>query len=104
VATEELVNRDSDVVFTDHDRPELVSFLESILRLPARYVGLMGSPRHTPPHIAGLRNMGVPDHAIARVHRPLGLNIGSHTPAEIAISALAGIIADRNRRPGGFAF
>jgi len=104
VATEELVNRDSDVVLTDHDRPELVPFLESLLRLPARYIGLMGSQRHTPPHIAGLRNMGVPDHAIARVHRPVGLNIGSHTPAEIALSALAGIIADRNRRPGGFAF
>ena len=38
------------------------------------------------------------------VHRPIGLNIGSKTPAEIAISTLAGLIADRNRRPGGFQF
>jgi xanthine dehydrogenase accessory factor len=41
---------------------------------------------------------------IGRIRRPLGLNIGSHTPAEIAISTLAGLIADRNRRPGGFTF
>jgi xanthine/CO dehydrogenase XdhC/CoxF family maturation factor len=41
---------------------------------------------------------------IGRIRRPLGLNIGSRTPAEIAISTLAGLIADRNRHPGGFQF
>jgi xanthine dehydrogenase accessory factor len=41
---------------------------------------------------------------IARVHRPVGLNIGSRTPAEIAVATLAGLIADRNGRPGGFSF
>nr|WP_279499466.1 XdhC family protein [Actinomadura rubrisoli] len=48
--------------------------------------------------------MGVPAADIARVHRPIGLNIGSRTPAEIAIATLAGLIADRNARPGGFDF
>jgi xanthine/CO dehydrogenase XdhC/CoxF family maturation factor len=38
------------------------------------------------------------------VHRPIGLNIGSRTPAEIAVATLAGLIADRNGRPGGFEF
>jgi xanthine/CO dehydrogenase XdhC/CoxF family maturation factor len=38
------------------------------------------------------------------VHRPIGLNIGSRTPAEIAVATLAGLIADRNHRPGGFDF
>jgi xanthine/CO dehydrogenase XdhC/CoxF family maturation factor len=38
------------------------------------------------------------------VHRPIGLNIGSHTPPEIAVATLAGLIADRNGRPGGFEF
>jgi xanthine/CO dehydrogenase XdhC/CoxF family maturation factor len=46
----------------------------------------------------------VPDQVIARVRRPVGLNIGAQTPAEIALSALAGLIADRSRRPGGFTF
>jgi hypothetical protein len=40
----------------------------------------------------------------ARAHRPVGLNIGSRTPAEIAIATLAGLLADRNARPGGFHF
>ena len=104
VPTEDFVDRDTDVVLTDHDRPELGPVLESFLRLPARWIGVMGSPRHSAPHIEALRQLGVPDQVIARIRRPIGLNIGSRTPAEIAVSTLAGLIADRNRRPGGFQF
>jgi xanthine/CO dehydrogenase XdhC/CoxF family maturation factor len=46
----------------------------------------------------------VPPGEVARVHRPIGLNIGSRTPPEIAIATLAGLLADRNARPGGFDF
>jgi xanthine dehydrogenase accessory factor len=102
--TEDFVTRDTDVVVTDHERPELGQVLESFLRLPARWIGVMGSPRHPAPHVPALRGMGVPDQVIARIRRPIGLNIGSQTPAEIALATLAGLIADRNRRPGGFAF
>ena len=69
-----------------------------------RWVGIMGSPRHPGPHISALKELGVAEEDIARVHRPIGLNIGSRTPAEIAISTLAGLIADRNSKPGGFDF
>ncbi len=34
------------------------------------------------------------------MRRPVGLNIGSRTPPEIAVATLAGLIADRNARPG----
>jgi len=96
------VDGTTDVVVTDHDRPELGYALRDALALPARWVGVIGSRRHTAPHLAALAALGVPDADIARVHRPVGLNIGSHTPAEIAIATLAGLIADRNGRPGGF--
>lgn len=98
------VDATADVVVTDHDREELGKMVRDALRLPARWIGVMGSIRHSAPHIEALRNLGVPDYAIARVRRPIGLNIGSKTPAEIAISTLAGLIADRNRKPGGFTF
>jgi xanthine dehydrogenase accessory factor len=98
------VDGTADVVVTDHDRPELGAALRDVLALPARWVGVIGSVRHTAPHIAALGALGVPDPDIARVHRPVGLNIGSHTPAEIAVATLAGLVADRNGRPGGFAF
>jgi|SRR5215472_1720590 len=94
----------ADVVVTDHHRPELGPVLRDALASPARWVGVMGNPRHPAPHIPALADLGVAPEEIARVHRPIGLNIGSRTPAEIAVATLAGLIADRNGRPGGFAF
>jgi xanthine dehydrogenase accessory factor len=99
------VDAGTDVVVTDHDRPELGTMLRDVLALPNfRWVGVMGSIRHAPPHVEALRGLGVDEAEIKRVHRPIGLNIGSKTPAEIALATLAGLIADRNHRPGGFAW
>jgi xanthine dehydrogenase accessory factor len=95
---------ETDVVVTDHHRDELGVMLRDSLATPARWVGIMGSPRAEPPHVQALALLGVPPDEVARVHRPIGLNIGSRTPSEIAISTLAGLIADRNGRPGGFRF
>jgi xanthine/CO dehydrogenase XdhC/CoxF family maturation factor len=99
-----LADEATDVVVTDHHRPELGMVLRDALASPARWVGILGNPRHPAPHIPALAALGVPDEQIARVHRPIGLNIGSRTPAEIALATMAGLIADRNGRPGGFEF
>lgn len=90
----------TDVVVTDHDRPELGDVLAAALRHASRWVGVMGSPRHPAPHLVALRERHVSETDIARVHRPIGLDIGSKSPAEIAISTVAGLLADRNKRPG----
>jgi len=94
----------ADVVVTDHHRPELGAVLAEALASGARWIGVLGNPRHPAPHIPALTALGVPETEIGRVHRPIGLNIGSRTPAEIALATLAGLIADRNGRPGGFSF
>jgi xanthine dehydrogenase accessory factor len=99
-----VLHGDADVVVTDHHRPELGPVLRDVLAGAPRWIGLMGNPRHVGPHVAALTALGVPAADIDRVHRPIGLNIGSHTPPEIALSALAGLLADRNGRPGGFEF
>jgi xanthine/CO dehydrogenase XdhC/CoxF family maturation factor len=99
-----LADKATDVVVTDHHRPELGAVLREALASQARWVGILGNPRHPAPHIPALAALGVPDEQIARVHRPIGLNIGSRTPAEIALATMAGLIADRNGRPGGFEF
>ena len=93
----------ADVVVTDHHRDELGEVLRDALATPARWIGVMGNPRHEGPHVASLAALGVPPEEVARVHRPIGLDIGSRTPPEIAISTLAGLLADRNGRSGGFA-
>ncbi|GLY78279.1 XdhC family protein [Actinoallomurus iriomotensis] len=94
----------ADVVVTDHHRPELGPVLRDLLAHPVRWIGVMGNPRHQGPHVQALTDLGVSGEEIARVHRPVGLNIGSRTPPEIALATLAGLIADRNGRPGGFEF
>ena len=100
---DELAAGNADVVVTDHHRDELGELLRDALAHPARWVGVMGNPRHEGPHVAALTALGVPPEEIARVHRPIGLDIGSRAPAEIAVSTLAGLLADRNGRAGGFA-
>lgn len=95
---------DADVIVTDHHRAELGEVLRDVLATNPRWVGVMGNPRHPAPHVPALRALGVDEERIAAVHRPIGLNIGSRTPAEIAIATLAGLIADRNGKPGGFEF
>lgn len=98
------LDESADVVVTDHHRAELGPVLRDLLAGPVRWIGVMGNPRHAAPHVQALTELGVPAEEIARVHRPIGLNIGSRTPAEIAVATLAGLLADRNGRPGGFTF
>ena len=98
------LNDHTDVVLTDHHRPEIGDVLKEALATEARWIGIMGNPKREGPHIEALKSLGVADDQIARVHRPIGLNIGSRTPPEIAVAILAGLIADRNGRPGGFEF
>jgi xanthine/CO dehydrogenase XdhC/CoxF family maturation factor len=100
-AAEADIDDRTDVVVTDHDRPELGDVLASVLATPARWVGVMGSPRHTAPHVEALQQRGVPEETIGRVHRPIGLDIGSRSPAEIAVSTVAGLLAHRAGRNGG---
>ncbi|HST65231.1 MAG TPA: XdhC family protein [Mycobacteriales bacterium] len=99
-----VLHGDADVVVTDHHRAELGEMLRDALAGGPRWIGVMGNARHAGPHVEALTALGVPAADIERVHRPIGLNIGSRTPPEIAVSTLAGLLADRNDRPGGFDF
>lgn len=100
----ECAGPDTDVVVTDHHRDDLGPILRDVLAGQADWIGLMGSPRHVGPHVAALTELGVPPAEIARVHRPIGLNIGSKAPPEIAIATIAGLIAQHSGCPGGFSF
>jgi xanthine dehydrogenase accessory factor len=90
------------MVHTDHDAPDLVQALEAILPLEPRFIGLVGSRRHTGHHLEALRAKGVPEDVIARIQSPVGLDLGAITPAEIALSILAGVVAIRRRGRGGW--
>lgn len=98
---EPLLGSDVYVVHTDHDAFDIVAALETILPIEPKFVGLVGSRRHTGHHLDGLRAKGVGEDVIARIQTPVGLDLGSKTPAEIALSILAGLVAARHGRTGG---
>ena len=63
----------------------------------AAYVGMIGSKRKIKMIFEDLRARGIPAEALDRVHAPLGVDIGSQTVPEIAISIVAELIAVRNQ-------
>jgi xanthine dehydrogenase accessory factor len=91
-----------DAVHTDHDAPDIAAHLADLLESDARFVGVMGSSRHVAGHLEELRQRGLPHSDIRRIHSPVGLNIGGLTPAEMALSILAGLVAARTGRAGGW--
>jgi len=89
-------------VHTDHDAEDLVQALEALLPSEPRFIGLVGSRRHTGHHLEALRAKGVSEEVIARIQSPVGLDIGARTPAEIALSILGGLVALRRGGSGGW--
>jgi molybdenum cofactor synthesis domain-containing protein len=92
----------SAAVFTDHDAPGVADQLAALLETPVGFLGVMGSRRHVGPYVAALRDRGVTDEALARIRSPLGLDLGGTSPAEIAVSIAAGLVAARRGRDGGW--
>lgn len=92
----------TDVVFTDHDAPDVAEQLAYVLRSTARSVGVMGSRRHVGPYLDELRAMGFGDEELERVESPVGIDLGGRSPEEIALSIAAGLVAARYGRDGGW--
>jgi xanthine dehydrogenase accessory factor len=79
-----------------HDPKFDVPLLEVALRLPqVAYIGAMGSRRTHDDRLARLREAGLTDDEMARLHSPIGLDLGARTPEETAISIAAEIVAGR---------
>jgi xanthine dehydrogenase accessory factor len=92
------------VVHTNHDATDLVQALEAVLPRNPRFIGLVGSRRHTGHHLEALRAKGVAEDVIARIQSPVGLDLGARTPPEIALSILAGLVAFRRGATAGWKF
>lgn len=93
----------SAIVAVSHD-PKLddLALLEA-LHSPAFYIGAIGSQRNSQLRRARLiEHFGESEASLQRLHGPIGIYIGSKTPAEIAVSVMAEILAVKNdvRLPG----
>jgi xanthine dehydrogenase accessory factor len=74
--------------------------LRAVAGSPAAYVGMIGSKRRVNAVLRHLIEDGVDPDAVARVHTPIGLDIGAETPEEIAVSIMAEIIMSRRGGSG----
>ena len=77
------------------DDPALIAALGS----KAFYIGALGSTRTHAKRVERLAQMGLSDDQIARIHAPVGLDLGGRKPAEIAVSILAQVIQSLRKSP-----
>jgi xanthine dehydrogenase accessory factor len=71
-----------------------------LLNSAVGYVGAIGSRTTHGKRVARLREAGFDDDAIARIHSPVGLDLGAATAEEIALAVLAEVVATRRGRSG----
>lgn len=91
------LNRSTSVVVLTHDPKLDLPALQIALNSSARYVGAIGSRTTTKERKDELARMGVTPEQLLRLHSPIGLRIGARTPAEIAVSIMAEIVAERRK-------
>lgn len=84
------------LVVVSHDDKLDVPALEIGCRNPTRYIGALGSKKTFANHVRDLKELGVTDEQIARIHSPIGLDLAARGPEEIALSIIAEMVAVRN--------
>ena len=90
----------SAIVIVTHDPKFDHPALVAALATEAGYIGAIGSRTTNEQRFAWLREQGFGDRDVARVHAPIGLDIGAGTAEEIALAILAEVVAVRHGRGG----
>lgn len=88
-------NASSYLVIVTRGHKDDMRVLEWAVGTEARYIGMIGSKRKVISVYKALEKRGIPAEQFARVHAPVGLEIGALTPEEIAVSVTAELIAIR---------
>jgi xanthine dehydrogenase accessory factor len=94
-----LSNRTS-IVMLSHDPKLDLPGLRCALASESPFIGLLGSRKGQAARRESLRVEGFSEEALARIHGPVGLDIGGITAAETALSILAEVVASRHQREG----
>ena len=89
------------IVILSHDPKFDLPALQIALRSRAVYIGCIGAHTTQAKRKAALREAGFSEAELARIHGPVGLDLGGREPAEIALAILAEIVAVRHGRRGG---
>jgi xanthine dehydrogenase accessory factor len=87
------IGEDSHVVIVTHGHEYDAAALRATVATQAAYIGMIGSASKVRAIFARLSDEGVAPELLARVHSPIGLDIGAETPAELALCIMAEIVA-----------
>jgi xanthine dehydrogenase accessory factor len=71
-----------------------------LLDVPHAYLGVIGSRRRWAVAASRLKEQGIPEEKLTRIHAPMGLELNAETPEEIAVSIMAEIIMLRRQGTG----
>jgi xanthine dehydrogenase accessory factor len=93
------VDERSAICVLTHEHKYDVPLLQAALATPAGYIGALGGKKTREDRAERLREEGVSDEELARIHAPIGLDIGAKTPEEVAVSVAAEIVALARSRP-----
>ena len=89
----------TSLAIASHDLETDHAALMTALRSDAAYVGLLGARRRLAERVEALKAEGLTPEHIARLHAPIGLDLGGKAPWEVAISVLGQIIQIRQQTP-----
>jgi xanthine dehydrogenase accessory factor len=90
------LDQNSYVVILSHDPKIDDEALKIVLRKPVKYIGALGSRKTHAKRVSRLENYGFKETEIARIKSPIGIDIKSQLPREIALSIMGEIIAEKN--------
>ena len=90
------ITPETAVALLTHDPKIDDPALKIILRAKPFYIGALGSRKTHAKRVERLRDYGIDDVEIGRIHAPIGLDIGAQAPEEIALAIMAEIVQVRN--------
>jgi xanthine dehydrogenase accessory factor len=99
VLDEVALDRYTAVCLLTHDPKIDDPALNAALKAECFYIGALGSRKTHAKRLERMKAEGFGDEALARIHAPIGLDIGSVSPAEIAVSVLGEIIMALRKKP-----
>jgi xanthine dehydrogenase accessory factor len=94
------INKRTYIVITSRGSNVDQEGLPSLLESNAAYIGVIGSKRRWLTTVKALKEKGVPEEKIARVHSPMGLELNAETPEQIAVSILAEVLMVKDKGTG----
>jgi xanthine dehydrogenase accessory factor len=93
------LDRYSAICLLTHDPKIDDPALRIALEAECFYIGALGSKKTHAKRLERMRAQGFDDHALSRIHAPIGLDIGAVSPAEIAVSIIGEIVASLRKKP-----